>query len=523
MAKTSKRIEAEIEKLEDNYEDRRQKYLKFVETQQPKQPREKAVEWFKYYASECETYGDQEVLVFLRSRGWPCTKEIKNLVSFWEREAKHEIEKCVKGSEISYLDTGKIERRKGIPLEKASDIASVNTYILPNFWGYHDDQEFSINATMLRTVEWCNIRGFDAWWHRLARTTIEEVIQGGVDPLPASYWLFSMCRSNFAISLMRKALERVLEAIELPLFDNRNPFRAYRQWTSNGESRSAFIDHIPHAASVVFSHNRLRGTPIKEKICSLAESLILESQDEDGSWRCWRDSKTPDMFSTTFCIHALWLARPCGWKKAIKRGAKWLWSKQHESGCWVEPGMPDPAYLSVLVMDAINMAEGNKELTFKHINKRTLRAKKDIGRRFAVALSFPGEIRELVYPVAKQLAKKLGREKVFYDKFYEAELARPNLDIYLQNIYHKEADLVVVFVCSGYEKKEWCGIEWRAIREMIKSRRDANILLMKTDSSILPGIFSFDGFVDISGRSPSKISEVILSRILINRDLIKYQ
>ena len=50
------------------------------------------------------------------------------------------------------------------------------------------------------------------------------------------------------------------------------------------------------------------------------------------------------------------------------------------------------------------------------------------GRRFKVALSFPGERREFVEKVAEKLASALGRESVFYDKYYEAELARGNID-----------------------------------------------------------------------------------------------
>jgi hypothetical protein len=49
-------------------------------------------------------------------------------------------------------------------------------------------------------------------------------------------------------------------------------------------------------------------------------------------------------------------------------------------------------------------------------------------RRFRVAFSFPGEIRDLVQKVAGKVAAKIGTERVFYDKYYEAELAKPDLD-----------------------------------------------------------------------------------------------
>jgi hypothetical protein len=42
--------------------------------------------------------------------------------------------------------------------------------------------------------------------------------------------------------------------------------------------------------------------------------------------------------------------------------------------------------------------------------------------RFEVALSFPGKYRQRIKKIAGILATKLGRERVLYDKFFEAEL-----------------------------------------------------------------------------------------------------
>jgi hypothetical protein len=47
------------------------------------------------------------------------------------------------------------------------------------------------------------------------------------------------------------------------------------------------------------------------------------------------------------------------------------------------------------------------------------------GKRFAVALSFPGEHRSYISKVAERLGEVLQRTSVFYDKWYEHELARP--------------------------------------------------------------------------------------------------
>ena len=53
-------------------------------------------------------------------------------------------------------------------------------------------------------------------------------------------------------------------------------------------------------------------------------------------------------------------------------------------------------------------------------------------KRFQVALSFAGEHRNFVEGVAEQLSRILGQNRVFYDRYYEAELARPNLEVLIR-------------------------------------------------------------------------------------------
>ena len=48
---------------------------------------------------------------------------------------------------------------------------------------------------------------------------------------------------------------------------------------------------------------------------------------------------------------------------------------------------------------------------------------------FQVALSFPGEDRDLVSEIASRLEQRLGLNSVFYDFHYRAFLARPSLDV----------------------------------------------------------------------------------------------
>ena len=133
-------------------------------------------------------------------------------------------------------------------------------------------------------------------------------------------------------------------------------------------------------------------------------------------------------------------------------------------------------------------------------------------KRFDVALSFPGEKRDFVAEVAEQLARTLGWERVFYDKFFEAELARPDLDTHLQTIYHDQSELIVVFLCKEYEQKDWCGLELRAIRDLIK-KRQAHIMPFRFDDTEISGFFTIDGYIDLRRRTPSETATLILNRL----------
>jgi len=134
-------------------------------------------------------------------------------------------------------------------------------------------------------------------------------------------------------------------------------------------------------------------------------------------------------------------------------------------------------------------------------------------KRFKIALSFPGEHRSFVSQVADVLAARVGHECVLYDRYYEAEFARPDLDTYLQRLYHDESELVAVFLCADYERKEWCGLEWRAIRDLIKKRQSSAVMPLRFDNTEIPGLFSTDGYVWINNRPPQEVADLICQRM----------
>ncbi|MCK4560016.1 MAG: TIR domain-containing protein [Calditrichia bacterium] len=132
---------------------------------------------------------------------------------------------------------------------------------------------------------------------------------------------------------------------------------------------------------------------------------------------------------------------------------------------------------------------------------------------FAVALSFPGEIRDYIKPIAEELERLVGPNSYFYDNNYIAQLAKPSLDTLLQDIYKNRSMLVVVFLCEKYQEKEWCGIEFRAIREIIMEKQHERVMFVKMDDGEVDGVFKTDGYIDGRIHNPADVAGFIEQRI----------
>lgn len=132
---------------------------------------------------------------------------------------------------------------------------------------------------------------------------------------------------------------------------------------------------------------------------------------------------------------------------------------------------------------------------------------------FDVSISFPGEIRNDIEPIIAALESEIGPDAYFYDNNYRAQLARPSLDVLLQDIYGQRSKLIVVFLCEKYQEKEWCGIEFRAIKEIIMERKNEKIMYVKMENGKVDGVLKTDGYIDGRTHSPKEIAKFIKERI----------
>jgi len=73
--------------------------------------------------------------------------------------------------------------------------------------------------------------------------------------------------------------------------------------------------------------------------------------------------------------------------------------------------------------------------------------------------------------------------------------------------------MIVVFLCAEYADKQWCGLEWRAIRDIIKSKENERIMFVRFDDANVEGVFSIDGYIDANKFTPAQVADFIMERL----------
>ena len=515
VEKSLQRADEYFKKLDELEKAKRLKFNDYIKDKYQMPTIERAEAWLQYIAENLEYWGDQESVVYFLSRGKLKDKDlVHEIVEIWKQGELESYEKCAAGISVTDSETGETTIHGQKTIDEVKNILGYSPFSLPNFWHGHRYQEDHIDATMLRVYEWTEIGGFDEWFARLLHTIKDEVFGGGISAVPGCYYLFYLCRSNFAIDQMAKTLEFCLEAIKVQETPEKKPWQVFTQRPN--DKGVLFPKNVPYplvAAVIVFASHRLyESNKIPDKaLITDANNAILKYQNPEGGWKIWEDYETASVEVTAICLHALSLSRPKGWNWAVEKGKKWIESQQTKDGYWIDKGTSDPINLTVLVLDALEIADGGVKTTLGRVS-HTAYISDTNSKRFKVSFSFPGEIRNRVFNMAEGLSSILGKEYVFYDDYYKAHLARPDLDTYLQNIYYKESELIVVLIGQEYEDKRWCNLEWRAIKNLITERGD-DIMLLRYDDADISGLFPNDGYIDINKHSDSELIEFILERI----------
>jgi hypothetical protein len=66
-------------------------------------------------------------------------------------------------------------------------------------------------------------------------------------------------------------------------------------------------------------------------------------------------------------------------------------------------------------------------------------------------------------------------------------------------------------------KRQWCGIEWRAISELITPERSQTLMLVRFDKTEIPRVTSNDGYLDAESLRAEDVADVIVRKLTLNR------
>ena len=140
--------------------------------------------------------------------------------------------------------------------------------------------------------------------------------------------------------------------------------------------------------------------------------------------------------------------------------------------------------------------------------------------RFLVAISFAGEERALIEPLAVALEARLGRGTVYYDNWYRHYFAGHDADLRMQSVYDERAELVVVGVSGSYGTKPWTLVEYEAVRSLgmrlrqSTRERDAfRILPLRVGDGDVRGIYTNTVDFDIRRQPLPDTVDLVINRL----------
>jgi hypothetical protein len=131
--------------------------------------------------------------------------------------------------------------------------------------------------------------------------------------------------------------------------------------------------------------------------------------------------------------------------------------------------------------------------------------------QFDVCLSFAGEDRRYVERVANEL-REMG-VRVFYDRYQEVELWGKDLYSHLNDVYSNAARYCVLFISANYATKVWTNHERSAAQDRAIRENREYILPVRFDKTIVPGLRSTTGYVNLEGIKPRELAEMIGKKV----------
>lgn len=131
--------------------------------------------------------------------------------------------------------------------------------------------------------------------------------------------------------------------------------------------------------------------------------------------------------------------------------------------------------------------------------------------KYDIALSFAGEDRHIVEPIAEDLKKH--SISVFYDEFEKGNLWGKDLSDYFKSTYAENTRYVIPFISEHYPNKDWTNFEFSVAHGEAKKRDCEFTLPVRIDDTLVVGLPSTVGFLDYRTEGKDGIVKAILSKL----------
>ena len=130
---------------------------------------------------------------------------------------------------------------------------------------------------------------------------------------------------------------------------------------------------------------------------------------------------------------------------------------------------------------------------------------------YDIALSFAWEDRAYVEQVADLL---LGNGvKVFYDRYFQADLWGKDLYEHLADVYKEKARYTVMFISKHYRDKLWAKHERRAAQARAFTEAQDYILPARFDKTEIPGLLDTIGYIYLNRYNPKQLVELLITKL----------
>ena len=249
---------------------------------------------------------DVEALLYLRSRGIECRQQQTDFVDTWE------------------------------------------TFVTNRRW-YN-------GCGIVRTAEHCQVPDIEHWWEKWFDRFDQRVDRRSMDKIKAALILFDLCRSKHGV--------RILADDHTELWDHTTSFfnELYFDPTDQREGSSPVV-----IASTLFAAQMTASQLVSVEMLEESLQTLVRQQSRDGGWPYSQRMRNKlSVLATATAVHAIAALKPTGWQEVAARAVGWLRKVQCDSGVWSDIHFKNNVYLTVVALDAINLAEGKiDELTFQ--------------------------------------------------------------------------------------------------------------------------------------------------------------